>query len=116
MNEFDNMLSVLSEYLLPETTDISRKLADDFRSRRIEKNLTREELAKISGVAASNIVRFEQKGLISLSNLIDLALSIGYSSEISNIFARPKYSTMEELAQIRKYKGRKKARKIKSHE
>ena len=63
---------------------------------------TREQVAEQSGVAVSNIVRFEQKGLISLKNLIGIAMVLGYTSEIKSLFAQPKYSTMEELTQIRK--------------
>lgn len=105
----DNMLSVLGNYTLETTDDIALKLAEDFRHRRIEKNLTREDVAQIAGIAVSNIVRFEQKGLISMNNLIALAIALGYSSEIKNLFATPKYSTMEELTQIRKNANKKKA-------
>ena len=103
------MLSVLDNYTLESEDDIALKLAEDFRHRRVEKNLTREQLAEMAGVAVSNIVRFEQKGLISLSNLIALALALGYTSEIKNLFATPKYATMEELTQIRKNSNKKKA-------
>ena len=87
-------------------------MADDLRKRRIEKNITREQLAEQSGVVVSNIVRFEQKGLISLRNLISLAMALGYTSELKNVFAQPKYSTMEELTQIRKNSNKKKAHKV----
>ena len=107
MRDNDNMLSLL-ESLMPEPADkVARKIADDFRKRRIEKGLTREDIAKKSGVAVSNIARFEQKGLISLSNLIELAIALGYNLEIKSIFSEPKYSTMEELLQIRKNTGKK---------
>lgn len=105
----DNMLSVLDNYVLETVDDVAIKLAEDFRHRRVEKNLTREQLAEMAGIAVSNIVRFEQKGLISLSNLIALALALGYTSEIKNLFATPKYATMEELTQIRKNSNKKKA-------
>ena len=98
----DNMLSVLDNYTLDNPDDISRDIANDFRRRRVEKNLTREEVAAKAGVAVSNIVRFEQKGLISLKNLIGLAIALGYVSELRNLFVQPKYDTMEELTQIRK--------------
>ena len=91
------------------TDDIALKLAEDFRHRRIEKNLTREQIAERAGISVSNIVRFEQKGLISLTNLIAIAVALGYTSEIKNLFETPKYSTMEELMQIRKNTGKKKA-------
>lgn len=108
----DNMLSVLDNYTLDSIDDIAITLAQDFRKRRIEKNMTREEIAKKSGVAVSNIVRFEQKGLISLKNLIGIAIAMEYTSEVKNIFAEPKYSTIEELTQIRRNKGKTRAHKL----
>lgn len=105
------MLSVLDNYTLESEDDIALKLAEDFRHRRIEKNLTREDMAQMAGIAVSNLVRFEQKGLISLKNLIALAMALGYSSEIKNLFATPKYATMEELTQIRQNANKKKAYK-----
>ena len=108
----DNILSVLENYMLDNPDDIAKGIADDFRKRRIEKNYTREEMAEKSGVAVSNIVRFEQKGLISLKNLIGIAMALGYTSELRHIFVQPKYSTMDELLQIRKNTGKKKAHRI----
>ena len=108
----NNSLSLLDQYTFENVDDIAMKLAQDFRSRRIEKNLTREQIAEKSSVALSNIVRFEQKGLISLKNLIGIAMALEYTSEIKSIFEEPKYSTMEELTQIRKNKGKKKAHKL----
>lgn len=105
----DNILSVLEDYTLDPSDDIAKGIAEDFRKRRIEKNLTREQVAEKSGVAVSNIVRFEQKGLISLKNLIGIAMALGYTSEVKGIFAEPKYSTMEELTQIRKNTGKTRA-------
>ncbi len=105
----DNMLSVLESLMPEDADDVARKIADDFRNRRVEKGLTRSAISEKSGVALANITRFEQKGLISLKNLIEIAIALGYTSEIKNIFSEPKYSTMEELLQIRKNRGKKKA-------
>lgn len=112
MRDMNNILSLLDNYTFDNADDIARMLADDFRKRRIEKNMTREQVAEKSGVAVSNIVRFEQKGLISLKNLIGIAMAMEYTSEIKNIFAEPKYSTMKELTQIRRNRGKKKAHRI----
>ena len=113
MEDTNNILSVLDNYTLDSAEDISREIADSFRKRRIEKNLTREEVALRSGVAASNIARFEQKGLISLKHLINIAMTLGYTSEVRSLFAQPKYSTMEELTQIRRNSNKKRAHKTK---
>lgn len=107
----DKMLSVLETYILDNPDDISKSIADEFRKRRIEKNITRAEMSEKSGVAISNITRFEQKGHISLKNLISIAMTLGYTSELRHLFSQPKYTTMEELLQIRKNTGRKKAHK-----
>ena len=112
MVEINNILSVLDNYTLSNPDDIAREIADAFHKRRIEKNLTREQVAEQSGVAVSNIVRFEQKGLISLKNLIGIAIAMGYTSEIKGLFDQPKYSTMEELTQIRKNQNKKKAHRV----
>ena len=107
----NNILSLLENYTLDTVDDIAKGIAEDFRKRRIEKNLTREQVAEKSGIALANIVRFEQKGLISLKNLIGIAMAMEYTSEVRNIFSEPKYSTMEELTQIRKNTGKKRAQK-----
>ena len=107
----NNILSLLENYTLDTVDDIAKGIAEDFRKRRIEKNLTREQVAETSGIALANIVRFEQKGLISLKNLIGIAMAMEYTSEVKNIFSEPKYSTMEELTQIRKNTGKKRAHK-----
>ena len=107
----NNILSLLENYTLDTVDDIAKGIAEDFRKRRIEKNLAREQVAEKSGIALANIVRFEQKGLISLKNLIGIAMAMEYTSEVRNIFSEPKYSTMEELTQIRKNTGKKRAHK-----
>jgi len=111
MQETNNILSLLGNYTLDNSENVAKIIASDFRRRRIEKNMSREQIADISGVAISNIVRFEQKGLISLKNLIGIARALGYTSEMTHIFSEPKYSTMEELMQIRKNTNKKKSHK-----
>lgn len=113
-NDTNNILSLLDNYTMTDASDIARDIADNFRRRRVERNLTREEVAEMSGVALANIVRFEQKALISLTNLISLAMALGYTSDIHGLFSQPKYSTMEELLTIRKNMKKKRATKNKT--
>ena len=105
----NNILSLLDNYTMTNAEDISRDIADNFRRRRVERNLTREEVAAQSGVALANIVRFEQNGLISLGNLICLAMALGYTADVHGLFSQPKYSTMEELQVIRRNRNKKRA-------
>lgn len=108
MQETNNILAILDNYL----HDNPDEIANDFRRRRIEKNMTREQVADKSGVVVSNITRFEQKGLISLKNLIGIAMALEYTSEIRHVFSQPKYSTMEELQQIKRNANKKKAHRL----
>ena len=112
MAETNKILAILDNNLHDNPDEIAKEIAAEFRRRRIEKNLTREQVAEKSGVAVSNIVRFEQKGLISLKNLIGIAMAMEYTSEVKNIFSEPKYSTMEDLTQIRKNTGKTRAHKL----
>lgn len=109
MTDTNKILAILDNYLHDNPDEIAMEIANEFRRRRIEKNLSREEVAQKSNVACSNIVRFEQKGLISLKNLIGIAMALEYTSEIRHIFSKQKYSTMEELQQIKKNMNKKKA-------
>lgn len=107
--ETADILSLINSYALPNHDDTALKIATDFRQRRIEKGITRAEIAQKADVAMANVARFEQTGQISLKNLIELAWALGYLPEVSNLFAEAKFSTMAELDQIRKNKGKKKA-------
>lgn len=107
--ETANILAVLDTYFQSGPDDVAKRIANDFRRRRIERNLTREAVAREAGIALGNIARFEQKGLISLSNLIRLASTVGCLGELSTIFAEPKYSTIDELTEIRKNSTKKRA-------
>lgn len=108
-NNTNNILSVLDNFTLENSDSVGMEIAANFRRRRIEKNQTREQIATKAGIAASNVARFEQKGLISLGNLIALAKAMGYLSDIRSLFAQPKYDTMEELTQIRNNSNKKRA-------
>lgn len=109
MQDSDNMLALLESLMPPTTDEMAMKIAKDFRKRRIEKNVTRREIADKARVPVSNVARFEQKGLVSLRNLIDLAFALGYHQELTDIFSTPKYSTTAELSMIRTNTNKKKA-------
>ena len=84
-----------------------QRLAENLRARRLEKKLSTKSLAEISGVPASTIQRFELKHAISLESYVRLAKALGYSEEIMQLLAEPKYDTMEELIEINRNKNRK---------
>ena len=105
----NNILSVLDSFMLDNSDDIMMQVADNFRKRRVEKNITRQRIAELSGVPLSTVARFEQKGLIAFESLIKLAMALGYTSEIKDLFSAPKFDTMEELDLIRQKSNDKRA-------
>ena len=83
-----------------------QRLAENLRARRLEKKLSTKSLAEMSGVPASTIQRFELKHAISLESYVRLAKALGYSEEIMQLLAEPKYDTLEELLEINRNKNR----------
>ncbi len=84
-----------------------QRLAENLKARRLERKLSTKSLAAMSGVPASSIQRFELKHSISLESYVKLAKALGYSEEMMQLLAEPKYDTMEELLEINKNKNRK---------
>lgn len=82
----NNILSVLDSFVLDNSEDICRQVAENFRRRRVEKNITRRRISELSEVPLSTVARFEQKGLISLESLVKLAMALGYASEVRSLF------------------------------
>ena len=84
-----------------------QRLAENLKTRRLEKRLSTKSLSEMSGVPASSIQRFELKHSISLESYVKLAKALGYSEEIMQLLEDPKYDTMEELLEINKNRTRK---------
>lgn len=105
----NNILSLLDNFILDNAEDIGMQIAENFRKRRVEKNITRRHISELACVPLSTVARFEQKGLISLESLIKLAMATGYTSDVRNLFGTPRFDTMEELDLIRHKTGSKRA-------
>lgn len=105
----DNILSLLDSFTLDNANDITMQVAENFRKRRVEKNITRQRISELSGVPLSTVARFEQKGLIAFESLVRLAMALGYATDIRNLFDTLKFETMEELDLIRRKSGDKRA-------
>lgn len=84
-----------------------RLLAERLKSRRLEKGITRQALAEISGVPAPTIARFEQQSAISMRQYADLCIVLGYADQLQVLMEKPVFRTMEELETINNNKNRK---------
>lgn len=90
--------------------ELMQQLAERLKERRLEKGLSRQALAEISGVPAPTIARFEQQYAISMRQYIDLAIALGYADQLQVLMEEPIYKTMEELETIRNNQNRKRGR------
>lgn len=101
-NISDEILAVLDSYVPDTAEDIMRQVAENFRKRRVEKNISRQNIANLSGVPLATVARFEQKGLISFESLVKLAMALGFGPEVRGLFGSAKFNSMEELDGIRR--------------
>ena len=80
-----NMLSIKSE------------IVKNCKARRKESGLSQKKLAKKSGVSFGSIKRFENKGDISLSSLIKIAISLECESDFKTLFSKKIYRSIDEV-------------------
>jgi len=107
----DNMLSDKSFDLDRFNPNVlADKIAQRSKQRRLEKNITQEELAKRSGVSYGSIKRFESKAKISLHNLLLIALALDAMEEFAKLFSRQNYQSIHEITKEKTAKQRKRAR------
>ena len=90
-----------------------QQLAERLKARRLEKGISRQALAEMSGVPAPTIARFEQQHAISMRQYIDLAIALGYFEQLQMLMQEPIYKTMEELETIRNNQNRKRGVTVK---
>ena len=90
--------------------ELMQQLAERLKARRLEKGLSRQALAEMSGVPAPTIARFEQQYAISMRQYINLAIALGYAGQMQVLMKEPIYKTMEELETIQNNKNRKRGR------
>lgn len=90
--------------------ELMQQLAERLKARRLEKGLSRQALAEISGVPAPTIARFEQQHAISMRQYVDLAIALGYADQLEVLMKEPIFKTLDELETIRNNQNRKRGR------
>ena len=77
--------------------EMDEQLAQRLKRIRKRKKLSQQELSKRSGVSYGSIKRFEATGMISLLSLTKLAVALGCSGEITQLFRDIPYESIEEV-------------------
>ena len=103
-------MPLLYDFDVDSVQDLLLRLSTNVKQRRLEKGLSRSALSMMSGVPVPTIAKFEQKHCISLQGFVALAKALGYSEEVKQLLAEPKFATMAELDAINKNKNRKRGK------
>lgn len=89
---------------------IAKEIANRAKQRRLELNITQEELAKRSGVSFGSVKRFENQAKISLQHLLLIAVALDATEDFSKIFSRQNYQSIDEVTKEKITQQRKRAR------
>ncbi len=77
--------------------EINQQLAERVRRIRKRRKITQQELSRKSGVSYGSIKRFENTGMISLLSLTRIAIALGCTNEIKEMFTEVPYRNIEEV-------------------
>lgn len=103
----------MHSYVFKTNLEILNEIRINFKKARILENITQAELALKAGVTIDVVRRFEQKGNITLKNLIALARIINRAEDLNKLFNID--STIKSLADLdrleRENKQRQRVRK-----
>lgn len=77
---------------------------------RLQMNITQKELAERSGVSFGSVKRFEQRGEISLKNLLHIAVVLRSMDEFGQLFQAESYRSIDEMLKQKKAGKRERAR------
>ena len=103
------MLSEI-DFLNSNPKALTLQIAINAKTRRLELNLTQEELAQKSGVSLGSVKRFESKHEISLKHLLLIAVVLNSTEDFKNLFLQKQYRSIDEVV-VKKEMKRKRARK-----
>ena len=86
------------EALVWETAEeMDKKLAQRVRRIRRRRQISQEQLSRLSGVSYGSIKRFEASGKISLLALTKIALALDCGDDIRTLFSQVPYRSIEEV-------------------
>ncbi len=93
-------------HMLYAPMERARRVAEDVRALRLAQDLSRRSLAARSGVAEATIKRFETTGRISFESLVLLADALGVSERLSQLFAAPPPTSLDQIKRGERQRGR----------
>ena len=88
---------IYMQYMLETPSDIAIKLAQKMKSIRKRRKITQKQMAARSNVSYATLRKFEKTGKISFESFIKIAMELGLTNEINNLFTAPVYNSIEEV-------------------
>lgn len=101
---------IMNEILLTPS-EVSSKVSQSVREKRLSLNLSQQSLSKSSGVSYAVIKKFELTGKISLESLLKIAAALGCLSEFTQLFKVDALANINSLDDLINPKTRKRGRK-----
>lgn len=89
------------------------EIATRVRQRRLELNLSQEELAKRAGMKLPTYRKFEQTGIISFERLLNVAFALNCLDDFDVIFTKKQYTSIDEVINEGQIKSRKRGKTTK---
>jgi len=78
--------------------EILQEVRENFKKTRIYENVTQREIARRAGVTIDVVRRFEQQGIITITNLIAIARILDRAEDLLKLFVTD--TTIRTLADI----------------
>jgi len=103
------MFTSLNPIYSKNDTEILKNLAGMLKQRRINNNLTQQELADAIGISMNHLSRIERTGKTTLAILIAISRKLGLLQQLLDVYKNP------ELTPIQRYEIEQKTAKIKTH-
>ena len=76
---------------------VAQAVASRAKQRRIAMQLTQVELAQKAGLPLATYRRFEQKGQITLTGVLQVAFALDCMSDFNALFASQSWATMDDM-------------------
>ena len=77
--------------------EINRIIAQKVVNLRKRKKISQKVLSQKSGVSYGSIRRFENEGEISLTSLTKIAIALGVSEELEELFSEVPFDSIQEV-------------------
>ncbi|MCK9312305.1 MAG: helix-turn-helix transcriptional regulator [Bacteroidales bacterium] len=107
----DGINSTILSLIDKTPASILSALASRVKQRRLELNWTQKFVASKAGMPLATYRRFESKGEVSLRGLVMIAIALGAEDDLSTLFARQNYQSMDDLVNKKAESQRKRGSK-----